>query len=137
MTEQRIHLKQFFCRPKADGKGKVFQKIWVIIEIYVINNILNWGQRHDRAHVLRSGMNNLSSWKRTWSGIEPYPSRWPDATLYPFIELIKPTGEQAIVSLFVIVSNIPDGGNDVNWNIWNKSYFELRIKTSNWTWSSQ
>ena len=136
-------LKQFFfVGLKRMERGRSFKKYEsnqqrAIIEIYVINNILNCGQRHDREHVLRSGMNNLSSWKRTWSGIEPYPSRWPDATLYPFIELIKPTGEQAIVSLFVIVSNIPDGGNDMTWNIWNKSYFELRTKTSNLTWSSQ
>ena len=25
----------------------------------------------------------------------------------------------------------------MNWNVWNKSYFELRIKIWNWTWSSQ
>ena len=26
MIEHGIHLNQFFCRPKEDGKGKVFQK---------------------------------------------------------------------------------------------------------------
>ena len=28
-----------------------------------------------------------------------------------------------------MVTNVPSGGNDMNWNIWNESYFELRIKT--------
>ena len=40
-------------------------------------------------------MNNLSSWKRAWKiqalpGIEPWSLRWPDTTLYPCIELIRP-----------------------------------------------
>ena len=33
---------------------------------------------------------------QAWSGIEFWPLRYPDATLY--IELIKPTGEQTILS---------------------------------------
>lgn len=55
------------------------------------------------------------------------------------IELIKPTGDQS-TSLWVnsYSCNIPYGGNDMNWNIWNESYyFELPIKIWKWTWSPQ
>ena len=38
-------------------------------------------------------------------------------------ELIKPTGEHIIMSSYSC--NIPDGGNDMNWNIWNKSYYYI------------
>ena len=50
MTEQGIHLKQFFfVGPKRIKRGRSFQKYdsnkqRTIIEIYVINNILNCGQ---------------------------------------------------------------------------------------------
>ena len=66
MIEHGIHLKQFFfVGLKRMERGRSFKKYEskkqrTIIEIYVINNILNCGQRHDREYVLRSGMNNLS-----------------------------------------------------------------------------
>ena len=66
MIDQGIHLQQcFFVGLKRMERGRSFQKYEsnkqrTRIEIYVINNILNCGRRHDRAHVLRSGMNNLS-----------------------------------------------------------------------------
>ena len=63
-------LKQFFfVGLKRMERGRSFKKYEsnqqrAIIEIYVINNILNCGQRHDREHVLRSGMNNLRQLKK-------------------------------------------------------------------------
>ena len=57
------------------------------------------------------------------------------------IKLIKPIGEKTTVSY---VLNIPSGaGNDMNGNIWNDSFFELRIKKgviyfsyTDWRWHS-
>lgn len=65
MIEEGIHVKQFFVALKRMEWGRSFKKCEsnkqrTRIEIYVINNILNCGQRHDREHVLRRGMNNLS-----------------------------------------------------------------------------
>ena len=59
-------------------------------EINETDRILNCGQRYKSKHDPHSWMNNLSSWKRTWKiqvwlSIEPWPLRWPNATLYPLI----------------------------------------------------
>ena len=45
------------------------------------------------------------------------------------IKLIKLTGERAIVW----VGNIPDGGNDMNGNLWNECHFiRFHSKVEGW-----
>jgi len=65
---------------------------------------------------------NLSNWEskpqknQAWQGFDPRPLRWADTMLYPIV-LIKPTGEQAIVSLYYTRWWINEEGY-----VWYKSY---------------
>ena len=67
-----------------------------------MNHILNCGYKYESEHDPRSWMNNLSSWKKAWKknqkNLRPDRESQPDRRNAQSMELINPTGEQAIVS---------------------------------------
>jgi len=74
------------------------------------------------------------TWKWTWSlQMNEQPGFCNDRTQHPSIK------SSQLESRPLWVLNISDDGNDMKWNIWNESYFELRKKLWiwKWTWSSQ
>ena len=72
---------------------------------------------YESGHDSGSRINNLSGWK------------WMDAMLYP----LSQSSELESRPFWVCFK--PDRGNDMNGNIWNESYFELRIKRwKMWKW---
>ena len=50
-------------------------------------------------------------------GSEPWPLWWLDAVLYPL------SLSRQLESRPLWVCNIPDGENDINWNVWNDWFF--------------
>ena len=117
---------------------------WKLICRAMLNNSVKTEKKYIKwFNILKSGRNdsrssisNLSGWKRTWKiqswpGIEPWSMRWSDATLYPLSQ------SSQLETRPLWVRDIPDGGNCMNENIWNNSYFELRINIRKWKWSSQ